>query len=37
MDNRAACRTYNVLLAEFRDVAVALMLPEGTDTSSVAT
>jgi uncharacterized protein len=37
MDNRAACRTYNVLLPEFRDVAVALMLPEGTDTSSVAT
>jgi len=26
MDNRAACRTYNVLLGEFRDVAVALML-----------
>ena len=26
MDNRAACRTYNVLLSEFRDVAVALML-----------
>ena len=24
MDNRAACRTYNVLLGEFRDVAVAL-------------
>lgn len=31
MDNRAACRTYNVLLGEFRDVAVALMLPEGSD------
>jgi uncharacterized protein len=26
MDNRAACRTYNVLLGESRDVAVALML-----------
>lgn len=26
MDNRAACRTYNVLLSEFREVAVALML-----------
>ena len=26
MDNRAACRTYNVLLSEYRDVAVALML-----------
>ena len=26
MDNRAACRTYNVLLGEMRDVAVALML-----------
>ena len=26
MDNRAACRTYNVLLGEFRDVAVALVL-----------
>jgi uncharacterized protein len=26
MDNRAACRTYNVLLGEARDVAVALML-----------
>ncbi len=31
MDNRAACRTYNVLLGEYRDVAVALMLPEGSD------
>ncbi|MGE0030234.1 MAG: Mth938-like domain-containing protein [Steroidobacteraceae bacterium] len=26
MDNGAACRTYNLLLAEFREVAVALML-----------
>jgi uncharacterized protein len=26
MDNRAACRTYNVLLGEFREVAVALIL-----------
>ena len=25
MDNRAACRTYNLLLGELRDVAVALM------------
>ncbi|MGH8131110.1 MAG: Mth938-like domain-containing protein, partial [Steroidobacteraceae bacterium] len=25
MDNRAACRTYNLLLSEFREVAVALM------------
>jgi uncharacterized protein len=26
MDNRAACRTYNLLLGEFRNVAVALIL-----------
>jgi uncharacterized protein len=26
MDNRAACRTYNLLLGESREVAVALML-----------
>ena len=26
MDNRAACRTYNVLLGEYRAVAVALIL-----------
>jgi len=26
MDNAAACRTYNLLLAEYREVAVALML-----------
>jgi len=26
MDNRAACRTYNVLLSEYRNVAVALLL-----------
>lgn len=26
MDNRAACRTYNVLLSELREVALALML-----------
>ncbi len=26
MDNRAACRTYNLLLSEFREVAVALLL-----------
>lgn len=34
MDNRAACRTYNVLLGEYRDVAVALMLSDGSDPSS---
>jgi len=26
MDNRAACRTFNLLLAEYRNVAVALLL-----------
>ena len=26
MDNRAACRTFNLLLSEYRDVALALML-----------
>jgi uncharacterized protein len=26
MDNRAACRTFNLLLSEYRDVAVALMI-----------
>lgn len=26
MDNGAACRTYNLLLSEFREVAVALMM-----------
>ena len=26
MDNRAACRTFNLLLSEYRDVAIALML-----------
>jgi len=26
MDNRAACRTYNLLLSEYRDVALALLL-----------
>jgi uncharacterized protein len=26
MDNGAACRTYNLLLSEFREVAVALMI-----------
>jgi uncharacterized protein len=30
MDNRAACRTYNVLLGEYRDVAVALILGAGS-------
>ena len=28
MDNRAACRTYNILMAEGRKVALALILPE---------
>jgi uncharacterized protein len=26
MDNAAACRTYNLLLAEYREVALAVML-----------
>ena len=26
MDNRAACRTYNLLLSEYREVALAVML-----------
>ena len=26
MDNRAACRTYNLLLSEYRNVAVAILL-----------
>ncbi|HXV40373.1 MAG TPA: MTH938/NDUFAF3 family protein [Steroidobacteraceae bacterium] len=30
MDNPAACRTYNLLLAEYREVAVALMLEAKT-------
>ena len=30
MDNGAACRTYNLLLSEFREVAVALMLGAGS-------
>lgn len=30
MDNAAACRTYNLLLSEYRAVAVALMLEAGT-------
>jgi uncharacterized protein len=28
MDNRAACRTYNILMAEGRKVALALILPQ---------
>lgn len=28
MDNRAACRTYNILMAEGRKVALAAILPE---------
>lgn len=31
MDNAAACRTYNLLLSEYREVAVALMLDPGSD------
>ena len=30
MDNRAACRTFNLLLSEYRDVAVALMIGAGS-------
>jgi uncharacterized protein len=31
MDNAAACRTYNILLAEERPVALALILDGGSD------
>jgi len=31
MDNGAACRTFNLLLQEGRDVVLALILPEGPD------
>ena len=31
MDNRAACRTYNILMAEGRKVALALILPKQAD------
>jgi len=31
MDNGAACRTFNLLLQEGRDVVLALILPEGSD------
>jgi uncharacterized protein len=31
MDNAAACRTYNVLVAEDRQAALALILPGGDD------
>lgn len=34
MDTGAACRTYNVLLAEDRRVAAALLPPEGAPTSA---
>jgi uncharacterized protein len=27
MDNQAACRTYNILMAEGRKVALALIMP----------
>ena len=30
MDNGAACRTYNLLLSEYREVAVALMMGTGS-------
>lgn len=33
MDNQAACRTYNILMAEGRKVALSLILP-GTQTTS---
>ena len=31
MDNQAACRTYNILMAEGRKVALALILPTKRD------
>lgn len=31
MDNGAACRTFNLLLQEGRDVVLALIFPEGSD------
>lgn len=31
MDNRAACRTFNLLLQEGRDVVLALIFEEGSD------
>jgi uncharacterized protein len=31
MDNAAACRTYNILLAEGREVALALLMGRGSD------
>jgi uncharacterized protein len=33
MDNQAACRTYNILMAEGRKVALALILPGAQTTS----
>jgi uncharacterized protein len=30
MDNQAACRTYNILMAEGRKVALALILEQAT-------
>ncbi len=33
MDNQAACRTYNILMAEGRKVALAVILPEQQTTS----
>lgn len=33
MDNQAACRTYNILMAEGRKVALALILPGQSDTA----
>ncbi len=34
MDNKAACRTYNILMAEGRKVALALIIPEITPESA---
>ena len=33
MDNQAACRTYNILMAEGRKVALALILPSQLETA----
>lgn len=33
MENRAACRTYNILMAEGRKVALALILPDNQTTT----
>jgi uncharacterized protein len=36
MDNKAACRTYNILMAEGRKVALALIIPDMADMSNAA-